>query len=116
MALKYRNAVTGRVVTMLEPTEVINDAEKQAAEVARGGTKQARVQGELIADRAQQQAVHTRHTLAKMDESDKWERVKESAPKTQASKTESVSKSTSKSSEKAAAKDDVTDGGTSDTG
>lgn len=74
MALNYRNTRTGRIVSMLEPNEVISLAEAESERVGRSGTKKARREAEIIASRAQRQSVHVRHTLDKMDASTKWER------------------------------------------
>lgn len=78
MALTYRNTITGRVVTMAEPNEVTAAAEVAAERASRPGTKKAKREAQVIADRAQHQSVHLRQVLRKMDESTKWQRFEPS--------------------------------------
>lgn len=78
MALTYRNTRNGQVVTMPEPNEVIADAEVAAERASRPGTKKARREAQIIADRAAQQGVNLRQVLRKMDESAKWQRYEPS--------------------------------------
>lgn len=74
MALTYRNTRNGRMVSMSEPGEILAKGEADAERASRPGTKKARREAEIIADTAQRNAVHVRHTLDKMDASTKWER------------------------------------------
>lgn len=75
MALTYRNVLKNHVVEVPEPADIIAAAEVEAERLFRKGTKRDRLDGELVADRARAQALAQRQTLAKMDESRRWERV-----------------------------------------
>jgi hypothetical protein len=79
--LKYRNTNSGEVVEMPEPSDIVEAAEKEAAEVAKSGTQAAKAKAELIGDVAANNAIHARHTLERMNESTKWERYDESKAK-----------------------------------
>lgn len=74
MALTYRNTLKGHVVAVPEPADILTAAEAEAEKLARLGTKRARLDAELLMDKAQSRALHQRQTLAKMDESRRWER------------------------------------------
>jgi hypothetical protein len=74
MALTYRNTLRGHIVNVAEPADILATAEMEAERLTRLGTKRARVDAELVMDKAQSQAIHQRQTLAKMDESRRWER------------------------------------------
>src|SRR5512138_1606449 len=74
MALTYRNLLRGHIVQVPEPADIVAAGEDEAERLFRKGTKRDRLDGELVMDRARAQAQHQRQTLAKMDESRRWER------------------------------------------
>jgi hypothetical protein len=74
MALTYRNMLRNHLVEVPEPADIIAAAEAEAEKLFRKGTKRDRLDAELIADRARAQASAQRQTLAKMDQSRRWER------------------------------------------
>lgn len=75
MALTYRNVLKNHLVEVPEPADIIAAAEQEAERLFRKGTKRDRLDGELVTDRARAQAQAQRQTLAKMDQSRRWERV-----------------------------------------
>ncbi|HEX7160537.1 MAG TPA: hypothetical protein VF223_04780 [Trebonia sp.] len=72
--LKYRHRKFGHIVDVLEPADVLAQADIEAERVARVGTKRAKRDAEAIGEYAIWQANRQRQTLARMDESRKWER------------------------------------------
>lgn len=83
MALSYKNQRTGRVVTMLEPTEVEDQAEAEAEALARKGTKKSRNMAERVAELGRKKAIHVKHTIIRMDASETWQRVSDKTPEVQ---------------------------------
>lgn len=75
MALTYKNVLKGHIVEVPEPADIIAAAEQEAERLFRKGTKRDRLDGELVTDRARAAAHAQRQTLAKMDQSRRWERV-----------------------------------------
>jgi hypothetical protein len=74
MALTYRNVLKNHVVEVPEPADIIAAAEVEAERLFRKGSKRDRLDAELLTDRARAQAAAQRQTLAKMDQSRRWER------------------------------------------
>jgi hypothetical protein len=74
MALTYRNVLKDHLVEVPEPADIIAAAEAEAEKLFRKGTKRDRLDAELLTDRARAQAAAQRQTLAKMDQSRRWER------------------------------------------
>ncbi len=74
MALTYRNVLKNHVVVVPEPADIIAAAEAEAERLLRKGTKRDRLDAELLTDRAKARAAAQRQTLAKMDQSRRWER------------------------------------------
>lgn len=74
MALTYRNTLKGHIVSVPEPADIVAAAEAEAERLTRQGTKRARADADLVMDKAHTRAIQQRQTLAKMDESRRWER------------------------------------------
>lgn len=72
--LKYRHRKFGHIVDVAEPADVLAQADAEAERIARVGTKRAKREAEAIGEYAAWQANRQRATLARMDESRKWER------------------------------------------
>lgn len=79
MALTYRDKRTGKVSTLLEPAEIEAAGEREAERLSRPGTKKAKRAAERAAEIGRKRAVHVRHTLQKMDLSERWERLSDKA-------------------------------------
>jgi hypothetical protein len=75
--LKYRHRKFGHIVEVDEPADVIAKADAEAEALTRIGTKRAKRDAENVGEYAQWQANRQRQTLARMDESRKWERYVE---------------------------------------
>lgn len=79
MTLKYRNTATGRVVEILEPHEVVEQAEAAAEERAKVGSKRAKREAEMIFERGLKTSRHVERTIKVMNgDGTRWERVSDS--------------------------------------
>lgn len=80
MAVIFRNTRTGRVVEVAEATDVEAATEAEAQRLAGLGTKKSQRAAAAVDAAGQKQMIHARHTIERMDESEKWQRHTPTAP------------------------------------